>query len=97
MKLGNFVEWERKKGQPIYDENGRIIRPISRVLNVWWRPFGGGVWNWPVAVEVEENGAVRELPIVHVTLWATFGIGLMVILASILTSGANKRRSKRSE
>lgn len=95
MKIGEFVEWKRKKGEPIFKQDGRIIRPVSRVLSVWWRPFGGGVWNWPVAVEVEENGTVRELPIVNVNLWAQIGIGLMVILAGMLISAAGKRRSKQ--
>jgi hypothetical protein len=93
MKIGNLVEWERKIGQPIYAENGRVIRPVSRVLSIWWQPYGGGVWNWPVAVAVEENGSVQELPIIHINLWAQIGIGLMVILVSLLISTAGKRRS----
>jgi hypothetical protein len=93
MKLGEFVEFERKKGEPIFRQDGRTIRPISRVLTIWWRPFGGGVWNWPVAVEVEENGAVRELPIIHINLWAQVGIGLIVFAASLLIWAAGKHRS----
>lgn len=92
MRLGEFVEWERKVGQPIYAEGGRVIRPISRVLSVWWRPYGGGVWNWPVAVEVEENSVIWEQPIIDVNRWAQVGIGFMVLLVGILVSGAAKRR-----
>lgn len=94
MKIGEFLEFERKKGEPVYQQNGRTIRPISRILTLSWRPYGGGVWNWPVAVEVEENGAVRELPIIYVNLWAQAGVGLMVILAGLLISTAVKRRSQ---
>lgn len=95
MKIGEFVEWERKVGQPIYAEGGRVVRPISRVLSVWWRPYGGGVWNLPVAVQIEEYGSLQEIPIVNVNLWAQIGIGLMVILVNLFILTAGKRRSQQ--
>jgi hypothetical protein len=95
MKVGNFLEWERKMGGPIYEGGGRVIRPISRVLSVWWQPYGGGVWNWPVAVRVEENGSVHEVPIINVNLLAQLSIGLMTMIVGMVISGAVKRRSTK--
>ncbi|MFZ0546271.1 MAG: hypothetical protein WAM60_12575 [Candidatus Promineifilaceae bacterium] len=91
MKFGEYIEWERNKGEPIFQQDGRMIRPISRILTVRW-PRGGRVWNWPVAIEVEENGAIQELPIIHVTRWAQLGITLMVTTVSLLLWTTQKRR-----
>ena len=93
MKLSDFIQWERKKGQPIYRQDGRTIRPVSRILTLSWRPYGGGVWNWPVAIELEENGTFQELPIININLWAQVGIGLMVFTAGLLIWAAAKHRS----
>lgn len=90
MKLGDFIQWERKTGTPIYQRHNQIVRPISRVLTLWWRPYGGSVHNWPVAIEVEENGTVREYPIINVKLWAQIGIGFIVAAVSLLVWQANK-------
>jgi hypothetical protein len=96
MKIGNFIQWERKTGTPIYQQDNLVIRPISRVLTTWWRPYGGSVHNWPVAIEVEENGTIRELPITHINLLAQTGIGLIVILISLFIWLASNRQSKNS-
>jgi hypothetical protein len=93
MKLGEYVQWERKVGEPIYQQDGRTIRPISRVLSVWWRPYGGAVWNRPTAVEVEEGGVIEVVPIIPVTFWAQVGISTLVIVIGLLLGTAIKRRS----
>ncbi len=84
MRLSDFIQWERKIGRPIYQQDNLVIRPISRVLTIWWRPYGGSVRNWPVAIEIQENGIIREIPITNVNLLAQVGISLTVILVSLL-------------
>lgn len=93
MKVGDYVELERSVGEPLYRQNGRTIRPVSRVLKLWWRPFGGRVWNWPVAIAIEENGVVQEVPVVHINRWAEIGIGVTVFVFSLLIWIVGKSRS----
>jgi Zn-dependent protease len=53
------------KGQPIRSL-GRQITPIGRVWHIQW-PGGGLIWHHPIAVEVEQEGKTRRLPIYNVT------------------------------
>lgn len=93
MNLGDYLQWERKVGKPIYQRDGLTIRPISRVLSVWWRPYGGAVWNRPSAVEVELDGIIEEVPIVPVTLLAVAGVWMVVAFVGLLMWMAGGRRS----
>jgi hypothetical protein len=61
---------------------------------MWWQPYGGSVHNWPVAVQIEENGTVRELPINNITLWAQIGTSLIIILSILLMWKIDKRQSQ---
>jgi hypothetical protein len=84
MKVGQFVEWQKNTGDPIYQTEALTIRPISRSLSIWWRPYGGWVWNRPAGIEITENNQVREMPIVDVNLWAQVGLAVMTALFSLL-------------
>jgi hypothetical protein len=94
MKLGNFIEWERKIGTPIYQHKNLTVRPISRVLTIWWRPFGGSVRNWPVAIQLEEFGQTREIPIPNLSLWTHLAIGSTLLTVGLFTWLAGKRWPK---
>jgi hypothetical protein len=53
---------------------GVTLRPRSSVLTVE-TPFGGFVWNRPVAVIAERDGQISRIPIMDVTLIVTLGLG----------------------
>ena len=93
MRLGNFIQWERKIGPPIYQQDNLVVRPISRVLTLWWLPYGGSVRNWPIAIEIQDNGIIREIPIPNVNLLTQIGLSLTVGLISLLIWIAGKGNS----
>lgn len=56
------------------------IIPFSQVLTVRF-PFGGFIWNRPVAIEIERAGHVKCIPIVDVTRLVQIGtlVGTLVL------------------
>lgn len=69
------------------------ITPQSQALTLRW-PNGGYVWNRPLAVLVERDGATERIPIVDVTLVAQAALlGLTVAFSiGILMLSALRRR-----
>ena len=59
------VEWKNSSGQPV-TAGGITLTPLSQALVVR-TPFLGWVWNRPVAVLVEGEGASQRIPVVDVT------------------------------
>ena len=94
MQLGNVLSWETREG-PVITAHGRTVTLEAQALRLE-TPFGGFVWNRPVAVQVDENGSLTRLPIVDVTrmaLWAISGGTLLVMLIT----GLLRRRSSSAE
>lgn len=73
-----FWQWKIQDGQPA-TVGGRTVTPQAQVLALRL-PFGGFVWNRPVAVLVEENGRSQRLPIPDITR--------MIVLAAVVVSTA---------
>ena len=82
MKKGiGLVQLKTIRGEPI-EHMDFALRPVSQSL-VIKLPFGGYVWNRPVAIEVHESGKSRRIPIVDVTLLTQISL----LFSSIATVG----------
>ena len=90
--LQEIIQWETHAGEPVRAA-GVTVTPLAWALTVRL-PFGGLVWNTPVAVLVDRDGAVERLPIVDVTRIALIGIGLFSAVVAMLAIG---RKAKDSD
>jgi hypothetical protein len=63
--------------------NGYAVTPHSQTL-VLGRVPGRLIWNRPLAVVVEHNGAITRTPILDVTRWIQIGLFCTGLLVSIL-------------
>lgn len=64
-QLKDFIQLQTTSGDP-QTIGDATITPQSQALIVRF-PFGGFVWNRPVAVLVDRNGQTERIPIVDVT------------------------------
>lgn len=94
MPLGNILSWETREG-PAVTAHGRTVTLVAQALHLR-TPFGGLVWNRPVAVLVNEGGAVTRQPIVDVTRLALWAMAGGAALAMVMT-GLLRRRSGSQE
>ena len=78
MLLKETVRRQTKLGDKI--TIGDItVTPQSQAFIIRW-PYGGWVWNRPVAVLVEQGGQTKRIPIVDVTRLAQLGLlGLSLV------------------
>ena len=96
-RFREMVQWQTSSGKPV-TAGDLIVTPQSRVLVVR-SPYGGWVWNRPVAVQVEQanrpSASPARIPIVDVTRLAQLGfLGLSLIFSIItLLPSANARRA----
>lgn len=91
--MNEFVSWQKKSGKPV--QVGDVsVTPQSQVLQVRL-PFGGFVWQRPVAVVVERHGRAAEtLAIVDVTRLAYTCLALVALISAAVQI-ANLRHSRR--
>ena len=82
-RLREMVRLETHCGETIVASGVRVT-PQSRALTVAW-PGGGWVWNRPVALEVVQDGEVRQVPIVDVTRWSQIALAGLTVLFSVAT------------
>jgi hypothetical protein len=85
------VQWGTKAGQPLITARGKVT-PISSSLLVRF-PFGGFVWNKPVAIDLEQGGHIQHLPVVDITRLAIMtmtGVGIVMSALAILLAFSNK-------
>jgi hypothetical protein len=73
------------------------LTPQSQALTVRW-PFGGFVWNRPVAVLVERGEQTERIPIVDVTRMAQLGLfGLSLVFSVLILLGSARPRRGQNE
>lgn len=80
--LRDIVQWETHAGEPVRAA-GAIVTPLAWALTVRL-PFGGLVWNTPVAVMVDRDGRIERVPIVDVTRLVLIGLGLFAAAVAML-------------
>jgi hypothetical protein len=85
-------KWHTTSGETV--TRGEVaVTPQSRALTVRW-PWGGWVWNRPVAVLVEQGGQERRVPIVDVTRvaqLALYGFSLVFVLIGLYMMAQRRR------
>jgi hypothetical protein len=82
MQLGKNLQWEKVSGEPIVIGDTRIT-PQARVLSVRF-PSGGFVWNRPVSMIVERDGARKTIAVPDVTLISQIAIAASLLIFPIL-------------
>ena len=78
-----MFEWKKHDGTAVHINN-ITITPQSQSLTLRF-PWGGLVWNRPVAVQVEQNGETEHMPIMDVTRIALLlfgGVGMVTAVAA---------------
>ncbi len=91
--LEQVVQMRTLSGAPVQVRT-MTVTPQSQALTIRL-PFGGLVWNRPVAILVARDGKVERIPIVDVTRQVQLAL-LALTLAFALTAGIVNRR-KESE
>jgi len=69
------------------------VTPQAQSITLRW-PYGGLIWNRPVAVVVEQEDQVARTPIIDVTrilVWGFLGLGLIFAVATALLSKQQRR------
>jgi hypothetical protein len=82
-RLRNGIRIQTQEGTPIQIGDVRLM-PQAQSIQVRL-PFGHLVYNHPVAVLAERNGAIERIPVVDVTRMvqlALFGFSFVYILLS---------------
>jgi hypothetical protein len=83
----NIVHWQTSAGDPIRIA-GTTVTPEAWALVVQL-PFGGFVWNRPVALLLENDAGSRRLPIVDMT--RTIQVALLGATLAVWLLGARRR------
>jgi hypothetical protein len=65
MNITDIIQWETVNGEP-FVAGGITVTPQAQALSVRL-PFGGFVWNRPVAVLIQDEQGSRRMPIRDVT------------------------------
>ncbi len=79
--LKQLIQWRTASGNRITIDD-ITITPQSQALIIRW-PYGGWVWNRPVAVVVEQGGQLARYPIMDITRMAQ----LILLGLSLLFTG----------
>lgn len=77
--------WETADGEP-FSAHGYTVTPQAQALHLRL-PFGGVVWNRPVAVLVDSDAGQQRIQIIDVTRVAQialYGIALIGMIATLL-------------
>lgn len=81
-QINQFVRVETHKGKSIATAFGKIT-PISQVLFIRF-PFGGYVWNRPIAIEVQTDQAVNRIRILDVDRLIRMGLSVISFVIVVL-------------
>ena len=83
-QLSDFIRLETTSGEPIVVGDTKIT-PQAQAFSVRF-PFGGFVWNRPIAVLVERDDGTQRIPIVNVTRVVQIVLfGLVLSISVIIT------------
>lgn len=83
-KMANrWIEWQTRAGEAV-TAGGVTVIPQAQALTVRL-PFGGFVWNRPVAVLVQRGRQTERIPIIDMTRVVQVGlVGLGLVFSIIL-------------
>jgi hypothetical protein len=95
-KLKEMLQWQTLSGDRV-TVGDVSLTPQSQALTIRW-PWGGLVWNRPVAVLVERDGQTERMPIVDVTRMAQLGLlGLGLVFSMVIFILSAQRRRVQNE
>jgi hypothetical protein len=77
----NPLEIRKMSGDPIVTGDVRVT-PVSWSLVGRW-PLGGFVWSRPFALDVEEGGQIRRVPIVDVTRLVQVSLAALTLCSAL--------------
>jgi hypothetical protein len=95
--LKDFLQIQTRTGEPL-TSGGLVVRPQSQALVVRW-PFGGFVWNRPIAVLVEHDGYTQRIPIIdrtRVITWTLYGLAAALSVIMNMLAARRRRQHERS-
>lgn len=93
-RFTDFVQLQTTAADPIVVGDTRVT-PQAQALVVRL-PFGGFVWNRPIAVLVERDDMTRRIPIVDVTRLVQIALlGSFFAFSVIITLSAAQRTRRR--
>jgi hypothetical protein len=94
-QLKDIIQWQTVSGNPV-TVGDVTVTPQSQALTVRW-PFGGFVWNRPVAILVERDGSrfVERMRVVDVTRIIQLGLLGFGLVLSIAVFDKSVRRKER--
>ena len=96
FKLKEMLQWQTLSGDRV-TVGDVSLTPQSQALTIRW-PWGGLVWNRPVAVLVERDGQTERIPIVDVTRMAQLGLlGLSLVFSAVIFLISAQHRRERNE
>ncbi|HSM55441.1 MAG TPA: hypothetical protein VK879_04730 [Candidatus Sulfomarinibacteraceae bacterium] len=82
MELRKIVDWQTTTGETVTAHNYGVT-PQAQALSIQL-PIGGLVWNRPVAVLVEHDGATQRIPIPDLTRITQLAIWTTAFLITII-------------
>ncbi|MBX3001515.1 MAG: hypothetical protein KF893_23540 [Caldilineaceae bacterium] len=84
IDISKWVHYETQSGEPI-QAGGVTVTPHNWVLTVRW-PNGAWLWNYPLAITVNDGNLTYRQPIIDITRqaqWTMLGLAILFILKSI--------------
>lgn len=91
--IGDMIQITTHTDRPI-TAGGITVTPQSLALIIAL-PFGGFVWNQPIAVLVERDGEIKRIPVVDVTRLALMGMAGLGVAFAIAAFAASAPRNKK--
>ena len=90
-KIKRFVQFRTSSGETV--KKGDVtVTPISQALIVNF-PYGGFVWNRPLAIEVDDGETTKRIPILDVTRivqLSLIGFGFIFVILTLLFGRKSK-------
>ncbi|RIK53143.1 MAG: hypothetical protein DCC57_08820 [Chloroflexi bacterium] len=84
------IAWQLRTGRPL--EAGDItLTPVARRLLLRW-PSGGFVWQYPVAVFVEQEGEEARVPIPDPTRMAWYALIAATLFVLLILAWLNAQK-----
>jgi hypothetical protein len=96
-RLEDVIQWQTISSSPVTVGDVAVTLQ-SQALTVHW-PFGGFVWNRPVAILVERGGprSVERIRVVDVTRMVQLGLlGFSLVLTIAILAKSARRKEQRA-
>jgi hypothetical protein len=94
--IKDLFQWQTETGEPTTIGDVTLTTQSQALILRW--PYGGFVWNRPVAVLVERGEHSERIPITDVTRMAQWGLlGLSIVFSMITLFYSTRQRRTGNE